>query len=218
MRHLQIYESFSKISRKGRDLFELEFKKILHNRTIITGPVYNEDKIEELFSDKIQYKLIDNCYPFMNQYTLDESEIKRSECAEKNIREYLGNKLEDLDCEIVYYRPMYIHRRYPYDPIKIYAPGANRGSGNEFTIEAKFYSRNDDAAMEKMPEIIAKAKEFAKEYGVTHVLPHGPNIVQDPLRILSKPEEDVESISNFYPKKEPVFTPIEKFKWEKYYW
>jgi hypothetical protein len=54
-----------------------------------------------------------------------------------------------------------------------------------------------------MPEIIAKAKEFASKYGVSHVLPHGPKFLDsDPLR-------------KEYDK---YFTPIKDFVWEKYYW
>jgi hypothetical protein len=138
----------------------------------------------------------------MTQYTLDDSEIRRAECAEKNIREYIGNKLEDLECEIIYYRPMYIFRRFPYDPIRIFAPGAHRDSGKEFSMEAKFYDRFDEEGIKKMPEIIAKAKEFASKYRVSHVLPYGPNILRDPLRR----EHD------------KSFTPIKDFEWEKYYW
>jgi len=202
MKHVSIYENFGVNSPSVIDFFDLTFTLVLHNRTIIKGLIQNEDAVKELFSDNQQYKLIDSCYPFQTRYTLDDSEIKRAECAEKNIREYIGNKLEDLECEIIYYRPMYIYRRMAYDPIRIFAPGARRDSGKEFSMEAKFYSKNDEEGIKKMPEIIAKAKEFASKYGISHVLPHGPNLVSNPLR-------------KEYDK---YFTPLENFEWEKYYW
>jgi hypothetical protein len=218
MKHVSVYENFGSNPQSVIDFFDLYFTLVLHNRTIIKGLIQNEDKVKELFSDNQQYKLIDSCYPFRTEYWLDEEEVKRAECAEKNIKEYIGNRLEDLDCEIIYYRPMYIHRRLGYGPIKIFAPGANRDSGKEFSMEAKFYNKNDEEGIKKMPEIIAKAKEFASKYGVSHVLPHGPSGLRYPLKVLSKPEDDVETFDLTYGRKQSIFTPIEKFKWEDYYW
>ncbi len=202
MKHVSIYENFGVNSPSVIDFFDLTFTLVLRNRTVIKGLIQNEDSVKELFSDSKQYRLIDDCYPYQTRYTLDNTEIKRAECAEKNIREYIGNKLEDLECEIIYYRPMYIYDRFSYDPIRIFAPGASRDSGKEFSMEAKFYSKNDEEGIKKMPEIIAKAKEFASKYGVSHVLPHGPNLVSNPLR-------------KEYDK---YFTPIKDFDWEGYYW
>jgi hypothetical protein len=218
MKHVSVYENFGSNPQSVIDFFDLYFTLVLHNRTIIKGLIQNEDKVKELFSDNQQYKLIDSCYPFRTEYWLDEGEVKRAECAEKNIKEYIGNRLEDLDCEIIYYRPMYIHRRLGYGPIKIFAPGANRDSGKEFSMEANFYNKNDEEGIKKMPEIIAKAKEFASKYGVSHVLPHGPSGLRYPLKVLSKPEDDVETFDLTYGRKQSTFTPIEKFKWEDYYW
>ena len=218
MKHVSVYENFGSNPQSVIDFFDLYFTLVLHNRTIIKGLIQNEDKVKELFSDNQQYKLIDSCYPFRTEYWLDEEEVKRAECAEKNIKEYIGNRLEDLDCEIIYYRPMYIHRRMGYGPIKIFAPGANRDSGKEFSMEAKFYNKNDEEGIKKMPEIIAKAKEFASKYEVSHVLPHGPSGLRYPLKVLSKPEDDVETFDLTYGRKQSTFTPIEKFKWEDYYW
>jgi hypothetical protein len=202
MKHVSVYENFGGNPQSVIDFFDLTFTLVLHNRTIIKGLIQNEDAVKELFSDNQQYKLIDSCYPFRTRYCLDDEEVKRAECAEKNIRGYIGNKLEDLECEIIYYRPMYIYGRFPYDPIRIFAPGASRDSGKEFSMEAKFYWRDDEEGIKKMPEIIAKAKEFASKYGVSHVLPNGPNLVSNPLR-------------KEYDK---YFTPLENFEWEKYYW
>jgi hypothetical protein len=164
MKHVSVYENFGGNPQSVIDFFDLTFTLVLHNRTIIKGLIQNEDAVKELFSDNQQYKLIDSCYPFRTRYCLDDEEVKRAECAEKNIRGYIGNKLEDLECEIIYYRPMYIYGRFPYDPIRIFAPGASRDSGKEFSMEAKFYWRDDEEGIKKMPEIIAKAKEFASKY------------------------------------------------------
>lgn len=215
MKHLHVYEAFSRISQTGRDLFGLEFKKILHNRTVITGPVYNQDKIEELFSERNQTKLIDVCYyGWRGRFTLDSEEIKRAECAENNIKEFIGNKLEELECEITYYRPMYINTLYESSPIKVYAPGASWDSENHLKIQRTWGSRYSDKYNEMLPEIINKVKEFAKQYKVTHVLPFGPRILDDAIRLLKNPREDVPNMHG----RGSVFTPIEEFKWEKYYW
>jgi hypothetical protein len=191
---------------------------VLHNRTLIKGPLDNEAAVKELFSDNQQYKLIDSCYPWATRYTLDDQEIKRAECAEKNIREYIGNRLEELECEIVYYRPMYIDRRMASNFIQVYAPGATWGSGNFLKIEAKFDNRNSEEGRKKMPEIISKVKEFASKYGVTHVLPHGPVVLQNVIRVLRDPEKDIETFDTTYGRKGSTFTPIENFRWEDYYW
>jgi len=218
VRHLTIYESFYGISQKGRDLFGMEFKKILHNRTVITGPIYNEEKIEELFSERNQSKLIDACYlGWRGGFTLNNDEIKRAEHAEKNIKGFIGNKLEELECLISYYHPMYIDTVYQFSPIKVYAPGASWDSENYLKIERTWGSRYSEKYYEILPEIINRVKEFASRYKVTHVLPHGPRIVDYALQILQNPKDDVEKRAS-YGTKEPVFTPIEKFKWESYYW
>jgi hypothetical protein len=206
MKHIAIYEEWA--PRDIIDLFGLEFTMVLENRTVIKGPLDSENAVKEIFGYREKYKdfdysMISQCYrPFQTRYTLDESEVKRAECAEKNLREFLGNRLDELDCDITYYRPMYIHRRMAYKPIVIYAPGANWGSGNEFKAEANFYNKNDGEGPVEMPKIIEKAKEFAAKHKVTHVLPHGPNLVTNPRR-------------KEYDK---YFIHIEDFKWEDYYW
>jgi hypothetical protein len=204
MKHILIYEGFKNISQKGRDLFDLEFKMILHNRTVIKGPIYNEDEVKTLLSDKIQYSLVDSCYyGHQGSYTLDSGEIKRAECAEKNLREYLGGKLDDLECEIIYYRPMYIESSLNY--IKVLAPGANWGSGNELKLMKPGNAWNrytDDWYEWRDNEVIPAIKEFVKNYEVSHVLPHGPNILRTPLRSDS----------------DNSFTPIGEFDFKNYYY
>ncbi len=220
MRHIYLYEDFSGISQHTKDFLGLEFELILHNRTVISGPSYSQEEVRELFNERKQISLIDSCYSGSSSYNLDNGEVKRAECAEKNIKEYIGNKLEELDCQIIYYRPMYIDRRLAYKPIKVYAPGASWDSGNEFRAEANFYDRYGEEAERELPKIIEQIKQWAAEHKVTHVLPHGPRILSwhDILKILKNPQKDVETFDSLYGKKEPIFTPIEEFKWEDYYW
>jgi hypothetical protein len=217
MKHLAIYEDF-KLDPITQDIFDLQdVVMVLHNRTMIKCPSYSAGIVKELFTDNKQSSLIDSCYYNVQRYLLNESEVKRAECAEKNIREYIGDKLEELDCEIEYYRPMYIDSR-GLNNITVCAPFATWATGNELKIKKDFHDRYSEAAKKQIPEIIASIKEFAKKYGVNYVLPFGPVYVERPLNILSHPEDDVEKPHVHFGIKEPMFTPIEKFKWEKWYW
>ena len=217
MKHVSVYENFGSNPQSVIDFFDLTFTLVLHNRTIIKGLIQNEDAVKELFSDDIQRGLINKCYYNTHRYILNESEVKRAECAEKNIREYIGNKLEELDCKIEYYRPMYINQ--DLDKIRVCAPFATWSTGNELEIKKDFYDKNSQAAEKQIPEIIAAVKEFAKKYGVNYVLPD--IYVERPLDILSRPERDTETSNshiNLRGVKEPIFISIQDFEWEKYYW
>ena len=87
MKHVSVYENFGSHPQSVIDFFDLTFTLVLHNRTIIKGLIQNEDAVKELFSDDIQRGLINKCYYNTHRYILNESEVKRAECAEKNIRE-----------------------------------------------------------------------------------------------------------------------------------
>jgi len=219
MKHLAIYEDFNTVPEIAQDIFGLGFEMVLHNRTVIKGMKYSEDEVKELFGGRTQYRLIDSCYYELGRrFYLNDTEIKRAECAEKNIREYIGNKLEDLDCEIIYYRPMYIDTVYEMSDIRVYAPGASWSSENSLRIKRKWRIRYSEEYKENLPEVINQVKEFAAKYKVTHVLPHGSRIIQDPIKILQEPDKDVETYDPTWGRKESIFTPIEKFNWERYFW
>jgi hypothetical protein len=200
MKHLAIYEDFNAIFPTA-DLFGLTFKLVLKNQTVIKGPIDKEEDFKKLFDDNKQYSLMNMCYPVATQHYLNYYEIERAECAENNIREYLKDKVDLSDCEIKYYRPLFIDSDWS-PTIKVYAPGAGWRTDDYLRIKKNYKNKYSKEYYEQLPEMIATIKEFAKKHGVTHVLPHGSVIIRHPLRI-----------ENY-----KYFTPISQFEWEDYLW
>jgi hypothetical protein len=203
MKHIAIYEDFNPGILKTADLFGVGFEIKLDCRTVIRGMGYDEEKVREVI--KGIYGATRECTPrFEAERILDHEAIRIAECEEKKMREFIGDKLDDLDCEIIYYRPMFITRSDwgSGRDLLIYAPGANRNSDKELKIRLNFNSKYDNRKEyeEQLPEIINQVKEFAKKYNVTHVLPPG---LGTKIRHMERKEND------------KYFTPIQKFNWEK---
>ena len=202
MKHIAIYEDFDSSILKTADLFGLGFEIMLGERSVIRGVgEYTEDKVKEII--KGIFSATRECTPrFGPERFLDWNEIAIAECEEKKMREFLGDKLDDLDCEIIYFRPMYITRSDwgSGKDLLVYAPGANKGSDNELKIRLNFGSRYDKEYKGQLPQIINQVKEFSKKYGVTHVLPRG---LATKIIHIQRKEND------------KYFTPIQEFNWEK---
>lgn len=201
MKHIAIYEDFNSDILKTADLFGVGFEIRLDNRTVIRGMGYVEDSVREVI--KGIHSATRECTPrFEAERVLDSEAIRIAECSEKKMREFIGDKLDDLDCEIIYFRPMFITRSDwgSGRDLLVYAPGANLHSDNELKIRLNFNSKYDKEYEEQLPEIINQVKEFAKKYGVTHVLPSGRGTK---IRHIERSEND------------KYFTPIQEFNWKK---
>lgn len=213
MKHLKIYESFGEISGRMRDIFDLEYKKILKNRTVVRGPIYHQEEIEKLFSRRNQFDLIEECAGrwTIHGFTLDQSEVARAECAERNIKNLLGGELEKLECEVLHYRPMFIADDLG-KKIKVYVPFSQEDELSGFQIPIKRCSRWSEEGKAEVDRIIPVVKKYAQDHGVTHVLPYGHSVL-DSGRYYYLEEDTFRN-----GLKPDIFTPIEDFKWDRYYW
>ena len=203
MKHIAIYEDFNTDILKTADLFGVGFEIMFDNRTVIKGMGYAEEEVREII--KGISGATRECTPrFEAERVLDDEAIRIAECSEEKTREFIGDKLDDLDCKIIYHRPMFITRSDwgSGKDLLVYASGANRYSGNELKIRLNFNNKYDNRKEyeEQLPEIINQVKEFAKKYNVTHVLPPGRGTK---IRHSNKKEND------------KYFTPIQEFNWEK---